>query len=148
MTYFPRLRVPSFLNIQPNTMEAPSRPPEKRPLTQEVVDLTVDEDDSTIQKPQNDGDADNSSAPKKRKISRIQCIVCMSDVAKNQFPKLPHSTDAGRGHASQVCSKCWKAHLKSEIRSNGVEAVACPQCDKVLDDAEIRRLASERDYNK
>lgn len=131
-------------------METPTKTPKKRSLAQEDLDPTSSMNDSIMQKTPNDGDAATSSARKKRKISRIECIVCMNDVAKTQFPRLPHAIagDGGHEHESQVCFKCWKEHLKSEIRSNGFQLVACPQCDKMLVEAEVRKLASSFDYNR
>lgn len=96
-----------------------------------------------------DADAgSDASTPVKRgrngKMARRECIICCTDVAVNQFPRLPHkNADA---HDRGVCLKCWESHLVAEVSSKGWDAVACPQCTEVLSEAEIRKIASGKTY--
>lgn len=125
-------------------MEPSPGTPKKRALTEEDANATSEVSGSAPKKRHAEDNKDQTFFRKKREISRKECIVCMTDVAKNQFPKLPHSasTTVEHEHDSQVCFKCWQDHLKSEVESNMFEAVACLQCSKLLVESEVRKLAS------
>ncbi|KAK4574503.1 hypothetical protein LTR86_001344 [Recurvomyces mirabilis] len=77
---------------------------------------------------------------KKRRMKRVECDICSNMVAVNQFPKIAHHDTIE--HAGKVCCKCWEQHLHSEVENKPWDHVSCPQCDNVLVEQEIRRLAS------
>lgn len=86
-------------------------------------------------------------APQKRQKGRLhkkECIICFSNVAVNRFPKLPHK-DADE-HDRSVCFSCWEQHLASEVEAKGWDMIACPQCDKTLEEAEVKKLAKGETY--
>ncbi|KAL1588033.1 hypothetical protein WHR41_03394 [Cladosporium halotolerans] len=97
-----------------------------------------------------DDDAnENALRSVKRAIGRKECSVCAEDVARNQFPKVPHATTvATEQHASNVCFKCWRQHLQAEVESKEAESLACPQCSKALDQSEVKKLASSFTYRE
>lgn len=115
-------------STQANTKEPPTTPLKRR--------LNNDDDDT------------EPTAPAKRKrrgkLARKECSICCTDVANNQFPKLPHQGAAT--HDSGVCRKCWELHLLEEISSKGWDAVACPECTEVLSEAELKKIASGKTY--
>lgn len=93
-------------------------------------------------------DVDKAPARKRVTIAPKPCIVCTEDVPKNRFPKLPHKQDGNNKHSSDVCFKCFREHLRVEVENKGHEAVSCPQCSKLLDESEVRKLASSRTYQE
>lgn len=87
----------------------------------------------------------NGLAAKKR-MRRTECSMCCTEVAVNQFPKLPHK--GATQHDSQVCLKCWEQHLETEVEAKPWDQVSCQQCSQVLEEKEIRRLASSVTYRR
>lgn len=95
-----------------------------------------------------DDDVDPAPTRKKVTIPPKPCIVCTDDVPKNRFPKLPHKQDENNKRSSDVCFKCFRDHLRVEVENKGHEAVSCPQCSKLLDEHEVRKLASSQTYQE
>ena len=98
-------------------------------------------------------DDDTTGTPTRKKtvktcMGRKQCIVCSDDAYKNQFPKLPHDQNDNDIHGSDVCFKCFKAHLSVEVKNKGPEAVSCPQCKHELAEPEVRKLAWSATYHE
>lgn len=128
--------------------ELPARHPEeaasKRPKDRKSLATRQTEDPDHASSPE------PTSRPTKQKkttpLRRRECTVCSEQVPSNQFPRMPHR-GAGE-HGRSVCFKCWEAHLGAEIAAKAWDRVACSQCDAVLDEAELRRLASSSDHRR
>lgn len=99
-----------------------------------------------------DGDNEDLKLPLRKKPwtsrKRRPCVICAENIAKNQFPKLPHKQDETETHSSDVCFKCYRQYLSVEIADKGQDAVECPQCKKPLDQSEVRKLASGNTYQE
>jgi hypothetical protein len=94
---------------------------------------------------------DDSAEPpperKRARITRKECIICVDDVAANQFPKKPHAGDDEQ-HTSDVCFKCYNQHISTGVDHKGSELVRCPQCLQTLTEPEVRKLARVATYQK
>lgn len=88
-----------------------------------------------------DEDARNAPQPKKRKITK-ECIICCEERSLSHFPTLCDGPECEHS----VCSRCWRKHLAAETESKLWNDIKCPECRKVLQDAEIQVLASEKTY--
>jgi hypothetical protein len=64
------------------------------------------------------------------------------------IPKLPQKHDAGDQHSSDVCFKCYREHLRHQVKDKDSEGVSCPQCAKPLDPSEAQKLASSDTYRE
>jgi hypothetical protein len=93
-------------------------------------------------------DNDVDKVPAKKKMARKQCIVCADDVARNQFPKFPHKQDAESKHSSDVCKKCCIEHISHEVKNKDHEEISCPQCSQLLEQSDIKNLASTHTYQE
>lgn len=78
---------------------------------------------------------------KRTKISRKECLICLEDIAKNQYPRAPHAQSGSGQHSSDVCFKCYDQHIEAQVNGTGSGIVNCPQCSQALAEPEIRKLA-------
>lgn len=76
--------------------------------------------------------------PPKRLLKRKECTLCCIEVALNRFPKAPHA--GHEQHGRNVCFKCWEQHLQVELNNKEWNNISCPECDKALEEHEIKKL--------
>ncbi|KAK5118180.1 hypothetical protein LTR85_008160 [Meristemomyces frigidus] len=87
-------------------------------------------------------DEHQAPQPKKQRPTKKECIICCEERSNSHFPALCDGPEC----AHEVCSRCWRKHLAAETESKAWNDIKCPECTKVLQDAEIEVLASEKTY--
>jgi hypothetical protein len=143
----PPTRATSPAQLQPPPIaSSPIQPPPLAPP--QNCDATRTRARSGRKRKAKEEDNDLDEVPAKKKMARKQCIVCADDVPKNQFPKFPHKQDAEGKHSSDVCKKCCSEHLSHKVKNKDHEGVSCPQCSKLLEQSDVRNLASSRTYQE
>ncbi len=112
---------------------------------------------SALNRTEKNGDADSISnrpiwlrpsyALTSKKRKRMQeCFICCNEVEADQVPRLAHS----RVHALEaaVCFGCWEQHIATKIEERSWNAILCLQCEHVLEEPDIRLVASESTYGR
>lgn len=73
-----------------------------------------------------------------------ECLICCTEKPLNQYPRLKHAA----AHSSDVCRKCWSRHLSTQIEDKDASTVQCPQCEQILVEPEVRKLAQHDAYQQ
>lgn len=79
-----------------------------------------------------------------KRMRRKECTVCFNDLALNQFKKVRHS--GKRTNCKAVCARCWTQHMDAEVGGKAWDAIGCAECDRKLEELDIKLLASKTIY--
>ncbi|KAK5165585.1 uncharacterized protein LTR77_009114 [Saxophila tyrrhenica] len=88
----------------------------------------------------NDDSAAATTRVLKKQRRSIECAICCSDLKMDKFPVLRH--EGSVADEQSVCFTCWEKHISSTLLAKGWDVVKCLECDKLLDEVEIKKLAS------
>lgn len=77
-----------------------------------------------------------------------ECMICCESICIMDFPTTHHESESQYLHLDEVCLKCWKVHLRTQVETKSTDQIKCAQCSVLLAEPEIRKLAESATYDK
>ena len=68
------------------------------------------------------------------------CSACDEELPTTSFPKCADGSKCT--HQADVCAQCWQQWLEVQVAHTSFDQIACVQCDTVLEQHDVKALAS------
>lgn len=88
----------------------------------------------------------SSRAAEQNDVPSMRCIVCEEVKEQPRFPEPAESSKCD--HSQDVCEDCWAEWLHGQVSAVAWDEVSCCQCPAILEQGEVRALASEGTFEE
>ncbi|KAK5746035.1 hypothetical protein LTR17_001165 [Elasticomyces elasticus] len=90
------------------------------------------------------------------KVHIKECRVCDEWKDTDLFPATMHGTTSTKAravrdmiaHTSDVCSACWREHIRVALDDPTRTSIACQECNNELTDSDVQSLAVREEYDQ
>lgn len=75
-----------------------------------------------------------------------ECSICAEDVGFLDWPGAQNAKACD--HASTTCTSCLRNWIGEALDNNIIDQITCPECEAVLEHGDVRKHATEEEFNR